>query len=269
MRVEIRSLAYQTDLALLRLGGSQIDEHDTYVLVRTPDNPTYWWGNFVLLDGPHWNPQEAVDLFEAEFPGSGHLAIGFADGSIEAEQLAGFADLGLTVERAVAMTTQVVNPPPRPQSVATLRRFHDDRDWEQRVELTCAVNTDHEPEAHRVFATAKAASDRRLAERTGGAWFGAFIDGRLVSELGVIPTGDGLARYQSVETDPDYRGQGLAGSLVHYAGEVALGEFGAQTLVMVADPTYVACRVYQSVGFTITESAWEVTRHIRQPQPPA
>lgn len=261
--MHVTSLAFRTDLALLRLGGSEIEDRGDHVVVRTPTNPTYWWGNCVILDSADWSPAEAIARFEAEFPEADHLAIGIDGQHTTAGDVAPFAEAGLTVERIVALSTCSVNPPPHPQSIATLRRFETDDDWLQRVELTCAVNTDHEPEAHRRFATAKAAGDRVIAERAGGSWFGAFIDGRLVSELGVIPIEGGLARYQSVETHPEFRGRGLAGSLVHYAGTVALTEFGASTLVMVADPTYVACRVYQSVGFAITESAWEVTRSIR------
>ena len=259
--MQVSSLAFRTDLALLRLGGSQIEEHDSYLLVRTPDNPTYWWGNCLLLDPARWTPSEAIGLFEAEFPDAQHVAIGFDGPAVDPAQLSGYADAGLVLEHSVAMTTATVNPPPRPQAIAALRPFVEESDWAQRVELTCAVNTDHEPEAHRAFATAKAASDRRLAEGTGGSWFGAFIDGRLVSELGVIPTGDGLARYQSVETHPDFRGRGLAGSLVHYAGAIALRDYDAKTLVMVADPDYLACRVYQSVGFAITEHVWAAAHH--------
>ena len=47
--MEIRSLGLRTDLVLLRLGGSVVEHHDDHVVVRTPDNPTYWWGNFLLV----------------------------------------------------------------------------------------------------------------------------------------------------------------------------------------------------------------------------
>ena len=45
----VRSLAYRTDLALLTLGGSTIEHRDDHLVVRTPDNPLHWWGNFLLL----------------------------------------------------------------------------------------------------------------------------------------------------------------------------------------------------------------------------
>ena len=87
-----------------------------------------------------------------------------------------------------------------------------------------------------------------------GAWFGAFVDGRLLSQMGLVAASPGLARFQSVETHPDARGQGLAGTLVDHVSRYGFGELGATTLVMVADPDYSAIRLYRSVGFSDGES---------------
>jgi hypothetical protein len=72
--VHITSLGYRTDLALLRLGGSEIEDRGDHVVVRSPHNPTHWWGNFLLLPGPpraaetdHW-----LATFHAEFPDAKH-----------------------------------------------------------------------------------------------------------------------------------------------------------------------------------------------------
>ena len=62
--------------------------------------------------------------------------------------------------------------------------------------------------------------------------------------------GNGLARLQAVDTHPDYRRRGLAGTLVHHAGAEGLTWPGVQTLVIVADPGDEAIRVYRSVGST-------------------
>lgn len=57
-----------------------------------------------------------------------------------------------------------------------------------------------------------------------------------------------------MQTHPDARGRGLAGTLVHAVSRYGFEELGAATLVMVADPEYLAIRVYRSVGFTDTET---------------
>jgi GNAT superfamily N-acetyltransferase len=92
-----------------------------------------------------------------------------------------------------------------------------------------------------------------MAENGHGAWFGAFDRGRLIAQLGIFSDGSGVARYQNVETDPDWRRTGLAGTLVWRAGRWARSKLGARTLVIVADPEAEAIRVYRSVGFHDTE----------------
>jgi len=78
--------------------------------------------------------------------------------------------------------------------------------------------------------------------------------------MGLISAGPRLARFQSVQTDPDYRRRGLAGSLVCFVSGFGFDELHATTLVMVADPAYFAIDFYRSVGFTDTDTQLQVTR---------
>jgi hypothetical protein len=32
--------------------GSEVTDHSEYLTVRTPANPEFWWGNFLLLRAP-------------------------------------------------------------------------------------------------------------------------------------------------------------------------------------------------------------------------
>jgi predicted GNAT family acetyltransferase len=157
------------------------------------------------------------------------------------------------------LTAHVTHPPPRPDTQAAYRPLTSDDDWQQRLALAVRCNEDYPEAAYVEFMSARAATDRALTEAGHGAWWGAFDDGRLVSSLGLFRAGDGLARFQTVETDPDFRGRGLAGTLVDRASQWGLAELDVDTLVMVADPDYVAVRVYRSVGFTPTE--WQTQLH--------
>jgi hypothetical protein len=47
---------------------------------------------------------------------------------------------------------------------------------------------------------------------------------------------------------------------VHHASRYGFDELGARTLVMVADPDYLAVRVYRSVGFADSESQLQAER---------
>ena len=52
--MQVTSLGFRTDLALRALEGAEITDCGDYTVVRSPDNPTFWWGNFLLLAG--WTP---------------------------------------------------------------------------------------------------------------------------------------------------------------------------------------------------------------------
>jgi ribosomal protein S18 acetylase RimI-like enzyme len=249
--VEVRSLGYRTDLAILALEGSQVADRGDHLVIRTPGNPDYWWGNFLLLrelkpgSGGGW-----VARFAVEFPDARHLALGVDEADDRAVDAGEFP--GMTMARNAVMTATSLQAPPRPNTEATFRTLEGDTDWRQSLELTAAIYPG-EPGSDTGFLAAQLAAKRALTEAGHGAWLGAFLDGTLVSQLGLVSTEPGLGRYQSVETHPDARRRGLAGTLVWQAGATALAG-GTRTLVMVAEPEEAAISVYRSVGFTVTES---------------
>ena len=270
--MDVRSLAFRTDLALLTLGGSVVTDHGDHLVVRTPDNPTFWWGNFLLLAAPPTVPELDgwLDRFAAEHPGAQHVALGF-DGTSPAGAEALIEHLqspgrGFTVETTTAMTAVAVHPPPRPNQDVTVHTLETDEDWEQSVAVRLAcdadeTDVDHGPaDQHRHFVTTRTGTYRRLVEDGNARWFGGFLGDRLVSQLGLVRADGDVARFQSVETVPEARGQGIAGTLVHHASQVGLTEMDARTLVMCADPDYLAIRLYRSVGFRDTETQLQATR---------
>jgi hypothetical protein len=248
--MEIRSLGYRTDLMIRVLEGSQVEDRGDYLVIRSPQNPTFWWGNFLLLSVPPPPGQAAKWLarFDAEFPGASHSALGVDVTEADAMDPRELIEAGLRLTRLAVLTASDVHVPPRPNTKAIYRRLSGDDDWEQAAELR-AVISEGEPGSEPEFLRARLAAERAITEAGHGSWFGAFIDGRLLAQLGLMTGTAGLARYQNVETHPAARRQGLAGSLVWNAGRHALATDGANTLVMVADPADVAIRVYRSVGF--------------------
>jgi len=264
----LSSLGYRTDLALLRLGGSEVTDHGDHIVVRSPHNPTHWWGNFLLLrDVPAAKETDSwLHRFADEFPDAGHVALGIDGVDHDVDDLFGFTERGLKVELETVMTARSVHEPRRPNRDATYRRLESDADWAQSVDLEMACNDEFEPHAYRVYAERRAETSRALVHTGRGAWFGAFLDGRLLSQMGLYRIEPGIARFQHVETHPDARRRGLAGSLLHHVSRYGQGELGATTLVMVADPTYVAIELYRSVGFRDTES--QLTMELR-PAPPS
>src|SRR6201989_76656 len=47
--MRVTSLGFRTDVALRVLEGAQTTDRGGYLVVRTPDNPDFYWGNFLLL----------------------------------------------------------------------------------------------------------------------------------------------------------------------------------------------------------------------------
>lgn len=258
----VASLGFRTDIMLLALSGSSITSRDGLTVVATPKSPDFWWGNFVLA--PDVTALDAAVAMHAEaFPDAAFTSIGIdgTDGAPGMEAVA--AAHGLTVERATALSARTVRPPRHVNSDAEVRRLISDADFEAAIDVQCASY----PEGGRDFTVNRFATWRRLGEAGHGAWFGAFLDGQMRAGLGLYTDGNGVARFQAVDTHPEYRRRGLAGALLQHASTEGLTWPGVQTLVIVADPDDMAIRLYRSVGFDGTQKQVQL---IREPdkQPP-
>ena len=258
------SLGFLTDIALLKLAGSTVEDRGDHLLVSTPANPSFYWGNFLLLDQVPARDQVAdwLERFETAFPETRHRAFGFDVTNGTVDDVAGFAERGLEVELSTVLTASVVRPPPHPNEEAAYRPFEVDSDWSQSVELNIACYDSGDSPSHRTFVDRRTMSNRSLVTGGHGRWFGAFIGDTLVAQMGIVSAAPSLARFQLVETHPDYRGRGLAGTLAHHVSCYGLDELGAQTLVIVADPEYLAIKIYRAIGFTDRERQLQAERGV-------
>ncbi|WP_432950574.1 GNAT family N-acetyltransferase [Kribbella sp. CA-253562] len=259
--MEITSLGYRTDLLLLKLGGSELTDAGDHVVVRTPANPTFWWGNFLLLRSPIESGEldGRLQAFARTFPDAKHVAFGIDSVDGRAGDEAALTAAGFEIERNTVMTARAVVPPSRPNTTSTYRFLAGDDDWQQLVALDLAANpTDRD--GHEEFVRRRVAAYRAVVEAGHGQWFGAFDGDRLQASLGLLTDGSGVARFQIVQTHPQDRGRGIATTLVHRASTYGLAELGAETLVMVADPEYLAIRIYRSLGFEGTQTQVQLTK---------
>jgi ribosomal protein S18 acetylase RimI-like enzyme len=261
--VRIISLGFRTDVALRVREGAQVTDRGDHLVIRTLDNPNFWWGNFLLLarvPGPGQS-REWLARFAAEFPAARHVALGVdtADDVAVPEDLmvAGLEPERATVLAAVLAAGQL-RPPPYPNTEAEIRPLDSDADWRQSVDLASRCYDGGEPGD---YLERRAVARRRVTRSGAGAWFGAFEGGRLLAQLGLFDAGDGYARYQHVETDPAARRRGLAGTLVWTAARYGREVLRASTLVIVADPADAAIRVYRACGFTDRQNQLSFERH--------
>ena len=82
--------------------------------------------------------------------------------------------------------------------------------------------------------------------------------GNVVGSCGIVVTA-GRGRFQAVETAAAYRRRGICSRLVVEAARHAVEAYGAAQLVIVADATYHALGLYESLGFERREHVYGVS----------
>lgn len=255
--MNIHSLGYRTDLFFPRFDGEVVDRGD-YTVIRTPSNPTFHWGNFLLFDKPpaagDFDRWQRLFAEEIGRPADiGHLAFGWDTTQGETGDLQPFLDAGPRPNASVVLTTQAVNPPSKYNSEVRIRPLREDWEWDSATETQIACRApEYTLEGYTPYKTRQMARWRAMAQAGLGEWFGAFLEGRVAGDLGVFVE-NGVGRFQSVGTHPDFQRRGICGTLVYEAARYAFEHLGAETLVMVADEEYHAAKIYESVGFLPTE----------------
>lgn len=256
------SLVYGTAQIFHRADGEVVDRGD-YLCIRTPENPTFYWGNYLLFSAPpkagdlaHWEAQFQADI-EAKHPQSCHRAFGWLGPKGETAQ---FIDAGYALSEAVALACQQPQLPPHANRLVEVRPIASEADWADAIALQVLCRDALHTEAdYYLFKLAQFASYRRMVEAGIGYRYGAWLEGRLVAELGIFHGEGGIARYQNVCTHPAWRRQGIAGRLVYQAGKHALATFDARKLVIVAEEEGPQ-RLYRSIGFVPEDMAYGVDK---------
>jgi GNAT superfamily N-acetyltransferase len=244
--LRIRSLALTTELALANTRG-RVTDHGDYLVVETPDDPGYYYGNLLVLPAPPQVGEVAywTRRFQAHLPGLQHVTLWWdgANGDVgaEAELLAA----GFAIERALVMTAEAIA---NREVELPLRKLAEH-------EITDALAwalADRHDESYRQFLQRRAAWQRSLVARGLATWVGAFDGAQLVASLGLVELGT-IGRYQDVETLPAYRGRGLASALLHAAARAT----SVERVVVLTEKA----DLYERAGFRIVERTASACRY--------
>jgi ribosomal protein S18 acetylase RimI-like enzyme len=255
--LQIHSLGYRTDLIFPRFDG-QILDRGAYLVIRIPTNPTFYWGNFLLFSDPpgEGDLERWKGLFAREIgrpPEVQHFAFGWDGVHGETGVVGPFLEAGFNLNQSVVLIARQVTSPPKTNLEAVIRPLTEDWEWQQAGQNQVACREEgHSLESYQVFKRDQMRRFRRMSQAGLGQWFGAFLDGRLVADLGIFADGR-MGRFQDVGTHPDYRRRGICGTLVYQASRYAFEKMQVETLVMVADEHYFAAKIYESVGFRPAE----------------
>ena len=269
MRVDQLSLGWQSHLLACRFG-AEITEREDCIALRTPGNPSYYWGNCLILpaaprdeDLPYWLARFADEITSRQ-PASKHVAIGIDAAVLEHElpswRAAGFDEF----EDAAVMTLEPAGLSPQPSVRDTpglvLRALDLGSELGLAVRAQVAAR-DESFEAEGYHAYRQSAMQRMAAMQVAGSgyWFGAVVGGVLAADCGLVHDGV-MGRFQHVGTQPEWRRRGLCRALVHHVCDHAIRTLGLQRLVMCADPHDVAIGIYRSVGFAQVGNHWCLQR---------
>lgn len=247
-----RSLADRTDLLFPRFDG-QVRDGGEYLVVESPGNPGFYWGNYLLFSRPpgpgdaeRWPAAFARELGGA--PGIAHVSLAW-DGD-ERGEVQSLVDAGYELaDRQILEATAVVAPA-HPCPDLQMRTLAGDDDWQQMGELNRRADPQDVGEGpYPLFKQRLRDRYRAMVEAGVGTWFGGFLGHRLVGQLGMFFEPP-LGRYQCVETDPDFRRRGVCATLFHHAAVDGLARPEIDRLVVVAEDDGPAIAIYRSLGFS-------------------
>lgn len=241
---------HRSDLEIAWRSGATINDRGDYLILTTPDAPTYHWGNVIYVTGGDVNDAERwKSVFQRSFPHADWISIGLP----EAPDPARYEAVGLEASAEDELTTGKLTGDPGPHPDYEFRALREG-DWDGWIDMLADGSTEEDRagqshEDYRTFLADKAALNRRLTDAGDLQYFGAFTGSGIAAALGIARLGD-LARYQTVFTAPEHRRRGLAAHLLHVAAEWA-EQRGATNFVIVTEADSDAGRLYRRNGFTL------------------
>jgi GNAT superfamily N-acetyltransferase len=254
-----RGIGFASELMLAALEGS-VTEREGYAVATWPALPTSFEANILVFERPPATGD--AGRWEALFrramvflPEVRHAAFGWEGGAASPEAAAEWAGRGYSLStRSVRVADALAAPQPTPEGI-TARALESGGEWDAAADLHLAATADiaHvvEIDGYAEFVEQRMTRCRGLCAAGAGFWLGAFAGPRLVGSLGVMTdrAHSGLARFQLVVTHPGFRRRGVASHLIDEAAQRARAEFGAERLVISAEPDSAADALYARLGF--------------------
>ena len=243
------SPGWKTDLSILEMSGSIIEDFGDHLVVRTPRNPNYHWGNCILVTAPESaaDADKWIQRYNHVFPQNQWLSIGLPEMPTDSDE---WIRHGATLTQFDVLSAATL-PMQQPLETGYTARMFQEQDWKTLTERELAEALSeggYKPEVIESFVLETNSSRKQMVDSGKAAWFGVFFDGEMVSNLGIVVCGE-TGRYQSVETNSNHRRKGLASHLLGLAASWSQ-EQGCRDWVLVTEETNDAGRVYRLAGFS-------------------
>ncbi len=251
----LRTITLSSELLALT-GMSTLEDFGRYCVQTTPQEPTYWVGNQIIIKDMDFPILDTVSVFEAHFPDARHKSIVWDQDAIDVSPIrAALAPLGFEVDAYDALTLRGDLCDAKTPEGITLRALGGAADWEQSYQLQCEIGQEDgfPADSHAPFIARRNASRRRQIDDGLGQWFGAFEGDLMVAQMGLMHN-DAMARYQSVETRMTHRRRGICSALLRHVGLWAMDRAPKAKLIIVAQADGDAGRLYRRMGFVHSET---------------
>ena len=250
-----------------------VERRDGYLVVRSPGNPSHYWGNLLLFDDPprdgdgsRWEALFAESFADESRVRHRTFAWDRTDHDVGAAR-SEFVDRGYDLDESVALVARAaqLRPHSRQNSDVAVRALDaaegaDVELWEAVVELQVqGRDAGHDEEAYRAFSRQRLDDLRALFRARRGAWYVALdpTTGTVVGSCGIVATAR-RGRFQAVDTAAAFRRRGICSRLVVEAAHLSAAEYGVARFAIVADVHYHALGLYESLGFERAEQLFGV-----------
>ncbi len=232
---------------------SEVTETDLFWKIVSPHNPTYFWGNCLIMkEAPQDNDYQAwVDIYNAEFKDH-HLFKTIAWDDAFVPDLSEFmkADFEFIHDHVLVLSRQkdigAVNDD------LQIRYLDSDADWNQFHEVR-----DIGAQFTVDFVTRQAKAFRHLVDKGVARRYGAFDGTKLMGDIGIF-FDDQHVRFHNVATRKDCRRQGVCKSIMKRVLDDLGRDFAQHRVVIVADPGSVAEKIYRNFGFEVQEQTYQL-----------
>lgn len=246
----IKSEGIASDLLVMR-GRTLVEEYNDHFVFRTPTQPDFWWGNCVIEKMPPLSPEAPIKRFQEALPDSNHLVVGWDIPDFRLGAMADwYTERGYEIDSTIFMSVDGdINRFDMPEGIEA-RPLDGDADWDQLIELQYAIGVElgFGASNHYDYLRGRNKTRREQIANDEGQWFGAFDGDTLVAALGIFHD-DRVARYQAVETKPEYRRRGISSGLLCVAYDWAKSRAPHARVLIATDEDGDARRVYERLGF--------------------
>lgn len=254
--MRVRSLGLHTDLALHTWRGVVRDRVD-HLVVTHPEAPAFRDGNLLVFERPPepGDFERWCDLFDRAVgvaPTYPYRSFDWDGLDGEEGEVAPFLAAGFERERRLVLAAPRLRPPRPPDPGLRLVEVVGEAGWGEAVRLQATTVKPDRRAAYERLVRAVMRLNRRAVEARHGVWWGAYAGDTMVGTLGLFRVGE-VARYQAVVTHPDWRGRGVASTLLHHAAEAARRAWGCELVLLEAEADGSAVSLYQALGFEAIE----------------